>query len=147
MNREERIAEIKKGRMFRKWDILVFLIAAAAVAAAVLLALYFPRSTGDYFSVYYRNESIFTGSMEETCEYVFFLEDGDPVVEIYDSGADYDSYNVISVSDGTVCVCEADCRTQYCVHQGKLSSGDIVCAAHYLRIAVTGDSGGLETDY
>lgn len=147
MNRAERIAEIKKGKMFRKWDILVFLIAAAAVAVSVLLALFVPLSTGDSFSVYYKNESIFTGSMEEEKEYVFYLDGDDPVVEIYDSGLEYSTYNIISVSDGTVCVREADCRTQYCVHQGELCSGDIICAAHFLRIVITGDSDDLETDY
>ena len=49
--------------------------------------------------------------------------------------------NVIELEDGGVCVSEADCPNQDCVHQGVLTStsGQIVCLPHKLWVELVVD--------
>ena len=51
-------------------------------------------------------------------------------------------YNVISVEPGRICVLEADCPDQLCVHQGWLTDSPqpIVCLPNQLTITLEGDT-------
>ncbi len=45
-------------------------------------------------------------------------------------------YNIIQIQDGTICISEADCPDQTCVHMGilKAENPPIVCLPHKLII-------------
>ena len=63
------------------------------------------------------------------------------VVEDADGGC-----NTILVEPGRICICEADCPDQVCVHRGWLtdSAAPIVCLPHRLVIR-TSAAGALDT--
>ena len=52
------------------------------------------------------------------------------------------SYNLISVTDGTVMMEEADCKDQICVHHKPVSSvgESIICLPHRLVVEIIGDN-------
>ena len=54
--------------------------------------------------------------------------------------------NTITVEKGRICVSEAGCPDQICVHQGYISDGTtpIVCLPNKLIIEITGGGSGLD---
>ena len=60
------------------------------------------------------------------------------------ASAQYDYYNVVVISSGTVSVTEASCKNQVCVKHGKISSPgeSIVCLPN--RLVVRIDNGSEE---
>ena len=65
------------------------------------------------------------------------------------ASAQYDYYNVVSVSGGTVTVTEASCKNQVCVKHGAISAAgeSIVCLPNRLvvRIEADGKGGGYDS--
>ena len=47
-------------------------------------------------------------------------------------------YNILVIEDGSVCIYEADCRNQICVHQGYIhEKGETICCLpHELIISI-----------
>ena len=82
--------------------------------------------------------------LDTDAEYIFYIENGEGIVEKYNDSNGYKSYNRISVEGGTVRVSGADCPDHTCEHLGAHSWGEIICVPHDLRIEIRGK--GLETD-
>lgn len=57
------------------------------------------------------------------------------------------SYNLISVSSGTVVMEEADCKDQICVHHKPVTSvrESIICLPHRLVVEIVGDDASANT--
>ena len=144
MNRREEVAYIRAGRRFGWGDVVVLAAALLLMAACFLIAFYIPKEEGDSFSVYFRDEKIFTAGMEEDAEYLFYIDGNEGIVIPYTGAADRSDYNLIRVQGGSVCVAEADCPDRTCISFGRRSWGEIVCLAHEMTIVIEG--GGLETD-
>lgn len=132
-------------KFFRKGDMIVYAVALLFVAAFTLLAFLYPKEQGNRFSVYYHDQKIFSASLENDADYLFYVtETGGTVVPFLNCLPDTE-YNVISVREGSVCVSEANCPDGTCVAMGRKTWGEIICLPHgYLRIVVEGD--GLESD-
>ena len=54
--------------------------------------------------------------------------------------------NTVLVEPGRICVSQADCPDQVCVHQGWIETGvvPVVCLPNELVIRITGGDGGLD---
>ena len=65
--------------------------------------------------------------------YQFDLSSAENQVIRIDAG---NGYNLIQIQDGTICISEADCPDQTCVHMGTLKAENppIVCLPHKLII-------------
>ena len=65
------------------------------------------------------------------------------------SSAQYDYYNLVTISDGSVKVSEASCKNQVCVKHSAISSAgeSIVCLPNRLVVSIEGDreGGGYDT--
>ncbi len=144
MNREEKIEKIRKGKFFSIGDIPVFLVAALLILLFTWLAFLQPKEKGSSFSVYYRGEKIYSASLQEDAEYVFYLEDGQGKVSVYQDKMELHDYNRLSVKDGRISVAQADCPDKTCELLGETDWGEILCLPHDLKIVVEGE--GLETD-
>lgn len=57
------------------------------------------------------------------------------------------SYNLITVTDGTVVMEEADCKDQICVRHKPVSSAreSIICLPHRLVVEIVGDDASVNT--
>ena len=53
-------------------------------------------------------------------------------------------FNTVKIHDGKVSVTDADCRDKYCVHQGEIESGSIVCLPHKLVVDITADTNNID---
>ena len=144
MNRGEKIAQIRKQKYFVRGDVAVFAAALLLLGLFVLFAFMTPKEKGDSFYVYYKGEQIFSASLETEAEYIFYVKDGVGVVEESDGSSEYENYNRIVISGGTVRVAEEDCADHTCEHLGARSWGEIICVPHDMRIEIRGK--GLETD-
>lgn len=47
-------------------------------------------------------------------------------------------YNTVAIKDGGVFIKDADCPDKYCVKQGKITSGSIICLPHRLVVEISG---------
>ena len=144
MTRKEKIACIRTRPWLTWGDVLAIAAALLLTLACFLIAFYIPKTEGDSFSVYYREEKIFTASLEIDADYLFYIEGEKGIVIPYSENAPHEHYNRIRVSGGSVWVAEADCPDKTCIYLGKTDWGEISCLPHDLRIDVEG--GGLETD-
>ncbi len=144
MNRDEKIDQIKRQKYFVWGDVAVFAAALLLIVFFVLVAFLTPKEKGDTFYVFYRGEQIFSALLDTDAEYIFYIENGEGIVEKYNDSNGYKSYNRISVEGGTVRVSGADCPDHTCEHLGAHSWGEIICVPHDLRIEIRGK--GLETD-
>ena len=86
-------------------------------------------------------------SVKKACIY----SDGSLYETIYLSDNDYESefiieseygYNKIKVSDGKICVLEADCPDKTCVNTGWTNSAanPVICVPHRLEIVIEGSA-------
>lgn len=65
----------------------------------------------------------------------------DTVAVAYDIEIKTDlGYNKIHIEHGSICVAEADCPDQICVHQGSISDDGvpIICMPHHVTVEITG---------
>ena len=144
MNREEKIEHIRKGKFFAWGDAAVFAAAFLLIAAFTLFAFYgFGGAPSDSFSIYYKDDKIFTASLSEDAVYEFYIEGGRGYVRAYD-GSPHEEYNIIEVSGGKVSVREASCSDRVCVLFGATDSGQINCLPHRMRIAAERGEGGTD---
>ena len=132
----------------------IILIAVCLLAAA-LLGIFFVvhREAGGTVCILYDGieikkislDSRQTNSDAETRDGYYLITFRDDIVGVeYFSGqpepklAEGTSYNLISVSDGTVVMEAADCRDRICVHHKSISSTgeSIICLPHRLVVEV-----------
>ena len=81
-------------------------------------------------------------TQDGVCLYEIPLEGLEEPVE-YRIQAPDGGYNVVTVKEGAVCVSQADCPDQICVHQGWVSvtGAPIVCLPHRLVVEILGGEG------
>lgn len=48
-------------------------------------------------------------------------------------------FNTVEIKKGKVSVKDADCRDKYCVSQGEIESGSIICLPHKVVVGITSD--------
>lgn len=53
-------------------------------------------------------------------------------------------FNTVKIAGGEVFIKDADCRDKYCVNQGKIKSGSLICLPHKVVVEVV--SGENEID-
>ncbi len=46
-------------------------------------------------------------------------------------------FNTVVIKDGSVFIKDADCPDKYCVKQGKINSGSIICLPHRMTVEIT----------
>ena len=116
----------------RTW---VILLAAAAMVLAVLSWYLLTRNTGSYVV-----QIVQDGSVVREIDLSRVTGSETIVLRLPDGGS-----NTILVQPGRICVCEANCPDQICVHQGWLENqaAPIVCMPHRLVIQI---KDGTETD-
>lgn len=144
MNREEKLAQLRKQKFFVWRDIFVFAIAILLIVVGTWVAFLPKHEVGDSFSVYYQGEKIFSASLQMDAKYVFWIDEKGGRVDLYQVDRVYNGYNLILVQNGHVRVLEADCPDHTCVLQGERDWGEILCLPHELRITIDGSE--LETD-
>lgn len=143
MNVKEHVTVENGMKYFKKGDVFVYMAALLLVFVFVFFAVIYPRNAGDVFYVYFEGEKIFSASLKEDAEYLFYI-DGNKGYVVPVRKIDCISYNVIEVKGGKVGVREADCPDGTCKMQGKKNWGEILCLPHKMRIVVKGE--GLESD-
>ena len=116
----------------RTW---VILLAAAAMVLAVLSWYLLTRNTGSHVV-----QIVQDGSVVREIDLSRVSGSETIVLRLPDGGS-----NTILVQPGRICVCEANCPDQICVHQGWLENqaAPIVCMPHRLVIQI---KDGTETD-
>ena len=146
MNRQEKIEQIRKGKFFAWGDAAVFAAAFLLIALFTLIPFFGAGGEpADFFSVYYRNEEIFTAPLREDAVYVFHVDEGRGFVCPYTENGDrHSEFNIIEVSGGKVCVRDADCADRICVLWGAVDSGEINCLPHHMKISVHRGKGGTD---
>lgn len=77
-------------------------------------------------------------------DYMSLSLNTDTTVRIPESG---DSYNIVTIKNGTVQISEADCPDKICVNHSSISrvGETIICLPHKLSIMITGNSDTEET--
>lgn len=107
-----------------QWKRDALLILALLLAAAILWLFLRPGDTGAYAIVTLRGEEIARYSLTENKSVTIGTDD----------------YNVLTISDGTVCVSDANCGDHTCIHTGQISreGEQIICLPHELVIEITG---------
>lgn len=129
---------------FKKGDLIVYAVVLALIAVFTLIAFLYPKNEGNTFSVYYKEEKIFTASLSKDADYLFYVTKNGGTVVAFSNRYPDAEYNLLRVRNGTVCVYESTCPDGTCVFMGAKTWGEILCLPHDLRIAVEGE--GLVTD-
>ena len=108
---------------FKRGDI--FAAAAILILAAVVMACFIPRGSGDAAAVevYMAGELVKTVSLSQDTEF--------DIVGKYT--------NTVTVRDGTAAITASDCPGADCVHSGAISSAarSIVCLPNGVEIRIT----------
>lgn len=131
-------------KFFKKGDLIVYAVSLALIVVFTLVAFLYPKNEGNTFSVYYKEEKIFSASLSKDADYLFYVtQNGGTVVAFSNSYPDAE-YNLICVKDRSVYVSEANCPDNTCIFMGTKTWGEILCLPHDLRIVVEGE--GLVTD-
>lgn len=153
----KKVEQVKKDRFFRVWDILVYGV-VLAIIAALFIAYFVTRNTSALtaVNVYYNGEQIFNYDFESDDYIIVKPEnirveaDDDKQLEVIfcTNGGNFDkpeSYNIIvfDKSARSVRVTDSDCSgtwVQDCVVTGALSdnSKPIICLPHRLEIYPAG---------
>lgn len=138
-------------KYIRKADIilLIILVAAGLAATAALSmsrsdagsdAKVVIESSGDVYATYPLSEdrTVIVPAPQENASSLKVPDDSRPAAD------QFDHYNVVVISGGTVKVTEASCANQVCVGHSAISrSGEsIVCLPNKLIVRI--DSGGAE---
>ena len=105
------------------------IIAAAGISAAlavlgivIFLLMSNAERENPVAEIYQNGELIRTVPLSENTEFTITCGSG---------------FNVVTVSEGKICVSSADCPDKVCVNQGKISGAiPIVCLPHKLEIRV-----------
>ena len=158
INMQNQDSESKHQRIIHRIKKADIVLIAVCLLAAALLGVFFVvlREAGREVRIVYdgielkKIDLYFTqadSKIESGSRYYLITYRDDVVgVEDFDSRptlpeVNYISYNLISVTDGTVVMEAADCRDQICVHHRPiLSKGEnIICLPH--RLVVEIDSG------
>ncbi len=110
----------------KKQSKIILLITAAAFLAALLCSAWVLRQSPRSLV-----EIVQDGTVIQTVD----LSTAEDMTIRIDS-PDKNSYNIIEISDGKICVSEAACPDQTCVHMGVLKSDNlpIVCLPNKLII-------------
>ncbi|MDO4343865.1 MAG: NusG domain II-containing protein [Eubacteriales bacterium] len=120
--------------MKKKRNTIIFTAVILAAALAGLLAQrIFMKKGGNYAVVQSCGEVIARLDLTENT--------------VLTVGGETSGRNRIEVAEGTVCVTEADCPDQICVHQGRISRrGEVIaCLPHELIITIdTDDDSGAD---
>lgn len=53
-------------------------------------------------------------------------------------------FNTVVIENGSVFVKDADCRDRYCVKQGKIRNGSIICLPHRLVIEIESNDKSID---
>ena len=111
------------------WVIVIAALAVVSVGLALLFA-FLPRG-GTVAKVYVDGACVYTvdlDAVEEPYHYVVHTPYGD---------------NTLYVEKGRICVVEADCKGEDCVHLGWISTAGkpIVCVPHRLVVRIEGREG------
>ena len=150
----KKVQQVKKDRLFRLWDILVYgIIVAVIVVQFVVFVFTSGGGTATGIEVYYDSVLAFSYSFE-TDEYKIYLEDniavedGDGVLTVTfctDGGSlqQLVNYNIIEI-DKTACtadVTESDCsNSKECVNSPAVPNSynlPITCVVHRLVVTAT----------
>ncbi|MFT3951410.1 MAG: NusG domain II-containing protein [Oscillospiraceae bacterium] len=115
-------------KKLKSWNWLVIFALFAAVCGAAQLAL--SRGGEKTAYVYSGGELVRTVALHKSDDYTFTVDTAF-------------GWNVIHVHDGSICVEEASCKNQICVHTGAISdgAGTIICAPNKLVIVVKSAEG------
>ena len=151
----KKVQQVKKDKLFRLWDILIYgIIIAVIVVLFVVFVFTSSGGTATGIEVYYDNVLAFSYSFE-TDEYEIYLEDNisveedsdDVLIVIFctDDGSlqELVNYNLIEI-DKTACtasVTEADCsNSKECVNSPAIPNSfnlPITCVIHRLVVTST----------
>ncbi|MCH5304071.1 MAG: NusG domain II-containing protein [Ruminococcus sp.] len=53
-------------------------------------------------------------------------------------------FNTVIIESGSVFIKDADCRDKYCVNQGKIKNGSIICLPHRLVVEIEKDDSSID---
>lgn len=111
--------------MIKKKEAIILVIIIICCGAAIIVMNYLKKETGNIVKIEYQGEVLYEANLNKDNEYVIGNKDS----------ADY---NIVKISDGKVCVIEADCRDQICVKKGYICNvgESIICLPHKLVITV-----------
>ena len=117
-----------------KTRMIIFLLLAAVAASAAWLLLWNREADSPVARVSWDGallEEFDLNQVDEPYTYTFKHES---------------ETNTITVERGRVCISEANCPDQICVHQGWISDGTvpIVCLPHTLIVEIVGGGGVLD---
>ena len=118
-------SELKNKKLFGVADAVVLLLVLAISLAGILLL---PKKAGEVADVYVSGKLYASLPMNQDTELVVTTEKGT---------------NVVTVSDGKVCISRADCKGRDCVAAGQISKkgSAIACLPHEVKIVVRGETG------
>ena len=120
-------------RSTRFWALLLAGTALCCGAAILVLRLTAaPAVTASIYQGGVLLEQIDLTAVEESYSFIVRSPDG--------------GSNTVSVERGRICISQADCPDQVCVHQGGVSDGatPIVCLPHQLVIQIEGGEQNLD---
>jgi len=105
-------------------------------AAAATLIIYWARPAGTIANIYQNGICIFSIDLSAAAEPYSFTVEGKH------------GENTITVEGGQICISEADCPDQVCVHQGWISNSviPVVCLPHELVIQIEDSAPGNSVD-
>lgn len=144
----KKIEQVKTGKWFKIWDLLVYgLLAGVIVALFITFALVGKGSKPNGITVSYKGERVFVYNFDKgeydvlKADYIDVKEDGEDklLLTFYTQGKS--GYNDVEINkkDKSVKVTASNCSTHKdCVHTPALSgtrSVPILCTPHALSIA------------
>ena len=117
----------------KKGDFVIIAAVVLLIVGSVALTLVGAKNTPSTVTVTVKGEKTQEFSLNEDVEVKLETENG---------------YNVLKISDGTADIISADCYSNDCVHQRKISKNGemIVCLPHKLVVTITSDAEG-ENDF
>lgn len=158
MNMQNQESENKQQRMIHRIKRADIILIAVCLLTAALLGVFFAvhREPGREVHILYdgielKKIDLYSTQTDSEADagiryYLITYRDDVVGVENFESkpelpeGISYISYNLISVTDGTVIMEAADCRDQICVHHKPILSGgeSIICLPHRLVVEIVG---------
>lgn len=135
----KKINEVKSDRGFKIWDILIYGVIVALVAA-LLIAIFVTKDSSPLkgFKIYVVNEVVYEYDFEKgeinRSGAVETLSEKDGVLTLKITAGK--GYNVVEVGKDYVRVTQADCPKKDCIYTPAIrdNSGVIYCLAHGLKI-------------
>lgn len=117
----------------KKGDLLIIATVVLLVATSLVFPLFFKKSSPAKVTVTVAGEKTQEFPLDKDIETKIETENG---------------YNVLKIEDGKADIISADCYSNDCVHQRKISKNGemIVCLPHKLVVAITSNTEG-ENDF